>query len=423
MTQPAQAKRLRVKRRLPRPSEILPLIGSADRSKNRIERRLARCGDVRDVREFASRRVPPAVFDYVDGAAGSERTLQRSRDVYARVEFTPRVLRDVADIDLTTTMLGQTSQLPFAFAPTGFTRMMQHVGEPAVARVAEQVGIPYALSTLGTTSVEDLAEQVPGCRRWFQLYVWRDRKASEALITRVREHGYEALMLTVDTAVGGIRLRDVRNGLTIPPQLTLRTLAQMAAYPRWWGNLLTTEPLAFASLKSTSGTVSELLTKVFDPSITADDIAWLRTVWDGPIILKGVQSVADAELAADLGVQAIVLSNHGGRQIDAGNVPLEILPAVLDRVGGRLEVYVDGGILCGPDILAAVGFGAQGVLVGRAYLYGLMAGGEAGVRRVATILEHEMRVTLSLLGQTSIDGIRGQQGELVRLRQPSVSPV
>jgi len=414
MTSPAAVPK--VKRRLPRPSEILPLIGRPDRSKTRLERRLERCADVGDIREFARRRVPPAVFDYVDGSAASERTLRRSRDAYARVEFTPRVLRDVSTVDLSTTMLGQRTNLPFAFAPTGFTRMMHHIGEPAVARVAEKIGVPFGLSTLGTTSVEDLAEQVPGCRRWFQLYVWRDRKASEALITRARENGYEALMLTVDTAVGGIRLRDVRNGLTIPPQLTLRTLTQMAAYPRWWGNLLTTAPLDFASLSSTSGTVGDLLTKVFDPGITADDIAWLRTVWSGPLILKGIQSVDDAALAADLGVEAIVLSNHGGRQVDGGNAPLELLPAVLERVGGRIEVYVDGGVLCGPDILAAIGFGAQGVLIGRGYLYGLMAGGQAGVARVAAILEKELRVTMQLLGRTSVDDIRGLGPELVRLR-------
>ena len=406
----------KVKRRLPRPSEVLPLIGRPDRSRSRLERRLERCADIADIREFARRRVPPPVFDYVDGSAASERTLRRSLDAYARVEFTPRVLRDVSSVDLSTTMLGQRTNLPFAFAPTGFTRMMHHIGEPVVARVAEQLGVPFGLSTLGTTSVEDLAAQVPGCRRWFQLYVWRDRKASEALITRARDNGYEALMLTVDTAVGGIRLRDVRNGLTIPPQLTVRTLSQMAVYPRWWGNLLTTAPLDFATLSSTSGTVSDLLTKVFDPTITADDIAWLRTVWDGPLILKGIQSVEDAVLAAELGVEAIVLSNHGGRQVDAGNAPLELLPAVLDQVGGRIEVYVDGGIRCGADMLAAVGFGAQGVLIGRAYLYGLMAGGQAGVARVAAILEKELRVTMQLLGRTSLDDIRGLRQELVRLR-------
>ena len=401
------------KRRLPRPSEILPLIGTPDRSKSRIQRRLARCGSLWDVRDLARKRVPPAVFDYTDGAAGSEATLDRSRDAYARVEFTPRVLRNVAEVDTRVEMLGATSALPFALAPTGFTRMMNHVGEPAVAEVARDWGIPYGLSTLGTTSVEDLAASAPDTRKWFQLYVWRDRVASEALIRRAEVAGYDTLILTVDTAVGGIRLRDVRNGLTIPPQLSLRTMAQMAMYPRWWMNVLTTDPLEFASLDSTGGTVGDLLTRVFDPGITADDITWLRSVWSGKLMLKGVQSLDDAVMAAELGVDAIVLSNHGGRQVDKGNVPLEILPSVVMAVGTQLEVYVDGGIMSGTDIVAALAFGAHGTLIGRAYLYGLMAGGYDGVTRVVEILDKEIRTTMQLIGATSIAEVRASQ---VRLR-------
>jgi L-lactate dehydrogenase (cytochrome) len=348
------------------------------------------------------RRVPRSVFDYTDGAAGSELTLRRSVEAYSRVEFTPRVLRDVSEVDCSVEMLGQRSTLPFALGPTGFTRMMHHVGEPAVAKVAGDVGIPYALSTLGTTSVEALAEIAPDTRRWFQLYVWRDRVASEALVKRAELAGYDTLILTVDTAVGGIRLRDVRNGLTIPPQLTLGTLAGMAMYPRWWGNLLTTRPLEFASLSSTGGTVGDLLTKVFDPAITGADIAWLRGIWPGKLVLKGVQSLEDAVIAVDLGVDAVILSNHGGRQIDRGNVPLELLPRVVDEVGDRIEVYIDGGISSGADIVAALAFGARGALIGRAYLYGLMAGGEDGVRRVVSILAKEVKTTMQLLGVTSV---------------------
>ena len=391
-----------VERRLPRPSEILPLIGRRDRSLTRLQARLERCASIGDIRELAKRRVPRSVFDYTDGAAGSELTLRRSVDAYSRVEFTPRVLRDVSSVDLSTRMLGQRSALPFALGPTGFTRMMHHVGEPAVAKVAGEVGIPYALSTLGTTSPEALAQAAPDTRRWFQLYVWRDRAASEALVQRAEVAGYDTLILTVDTVVGGIRLRDVRNGLTIPPQLTLGTLAGMAMYPRWWGNLLTTRPLEFASLTSTGGSVGDLLTSVFDPSITGADIAWLRSIWAGKLVLKGVQSVEDAVIAVSLGVDAVILSNHGGRQIDRGNVPLEILPSVVDSVGDQIEVYVDGGITCGADIVAALAFGATGTLIGRGYLYGLMAGGEDGVRRVVSILEKEIRTTMQLLGVTSV---------------------
>ena len=391
-----------VDRRLPRPSEILPLIGGRDRSLTRRQARLERCASVGDVRALAMRRVPRSVFDYTDGAAGSELTLRRSVEAYSRVEFTPRVLRDVSEVDCSVEMLGQRSTLPFALGPTGFTRMMHHVGEPAVAKVAGDVGIPYALSTLGTTSVEALAEVAPDTRRWFQLYVWRDRVASEALVKRAELAGYDTLILTVDTAVGGIRQRDVRNGLTIPPQLTLGTLAGMAMYPRWWGNLLTTRPLEFASLSSTGGTVGDLLTKVFDPAITGADIAWLRGIWPGKLVLKGVQSLEDAVIAVDLGVDAVILSNHGGRQIDRGNVPLELLPRVVDEVGDRIEVYIDGGISSGADIVAALAFGARGALIGRAYLYGLMAGGEDGVRRVVSILAKEVKTTMQLLGVTSV---------------------
>ena len=391
-----------VNRRLPRWEELAPLIGRPDPALSRAQARLERCASIGDLRARARRRVPRAVFDYVDGAAGTETSLLRSRQAFARVQFRPRVLRDVSDVDPSVTMLGERSALPFAFAPTGFTRMMHHVGEPAVARAAGDAGIPYALSTLGTTSLEDLAAEAPDTRRWFQLYVWRDRMAAEALVRRAEASGYDTLILTVDTAVGGIRLRDVRNGLTIPPQLRAATIAQMALYPRWWANVLTTPPLEFASLTSTGGTVGDLLTEVFDPSIGPEHISWLRGIWPGRLILKGIQSVEDARLAADLGADAIVLSNHGGRQIDMGNVPLELLPGVVEAVGDRVEVYVDGGITSGADIVAACAFGARGVLVGRAYLYGLMAGGADGVRRTVAILEKEIRTTMQLLGVRSI---------------------
>jgi L-lactate dehydrogenase (cytochrome) len=394
------------KRRLPRWHEIAPLIGTPDRTRSRQQRKLAQAASIGDIRRLAKRRVPPAVFDYTDGSAGPEITLARARDAYRRVEFTPRVLRDVSKVDTRTPMLGYDSAMPFAFAPTGFTRMMHHDGEVAVARVAGEVGIPMALSTLGTTSVEALAAAAPETQRWFQLYVWRDRSASEALVDRVRAAGYSALLVTVDTAVGGIRFRDVRNGLTIPPQLRLSTMAQMARYPQWWLNVLTTDPLEFASLQSTEGTVGDLLTRVFDPSIGPEHIEWLRGIWSGPLVVKGVQSVEDAKLVADLGCDAVVLSNHGGRQIDRGNTPLELLPSVVDAVGDRMEIYVDGGITSGTDIVAAMAFGASGTLVGRAFLYGLMAGGIDGVRRAAEILEKEITTTMQLIGATSIEDLR-----------------
>jgi L-lactate dehydrogenase (cytochrome) len=374
---------------------------------------LERCASVGDIRELARRSTPKSVFDYTDGGSMSETSLDRSRDAYRRVEFTPRVMRDVSQVDMSTNFLGKPNALPFAFAPTGFTRMMHHVGEPAVAQVAAGAGIAYALSTLGTTSIEGLAAAVPHGRRWFQLYVSRDRTQAEDLMRRARDNGYDSLILTVDTAVGGIRWREVRNGLTIPPQLSLGTILDMSRHPKWWANVLTTEPLTFASLSTSGGTVGDLLTRVFDPGVTIADIAWINDNWDGAVIVKGVQSVEDAVILSELGVDAIVLSNHGGRQIEKGNVPLELLPRVVEEVGDRTEVYVDGGIMSGADIVAALAFGATGTLIGRAYLYGLMAGGIDGVQRVADILTKEIKVTMQLLGVTSIDQL---DASMVRLR-------
>jgi L-lactate dehydrogenase (cytochrome) len=369
---------------------------------HRTERRLARTASIPDLRLLARRRAPRAVFDYTDGAAGEEVALRRSREAFGRVEFRSRVLRDVSNVDTTTTILGRSSQLPLVFAPTGFTRMMHTDGEAAVARVADRIGIPYALSTMGTTSIEELAAAAPGGRLWFQLYLWRDREASRDFVERAREAGYEALVLTVDTPVPGARLRDVRNGLTIPPSLSLRSFAEGALHPGWWFDLLTTEPLEFATLNRFEGTVAELVGRMFDPSVTLSDVSWLRSVWPGSLVVKGIQDVEDARAVVDAGADAVVVSNHGGRQLDRAPVPLEALPAVVDAVGDRAEVYVDGGILSGSDLVAAVALGARAGLVGRAYLYGLMAGGERGVQRAADILLAEVTTTMALLGVTRV---------------------
>jgi L-lactate dehydrogenase (cytochrome) len=377
------------------------------------ERRLARAASVPDLRLLARRRAPRAVFDYTDGAAGEEVALRRSRQAYGRVEFSSRVLRDVSDVDASTTILGRPAALPLVFAPTGFTRMMHTEGEPAVARVAARSGIPYALSTMGTTSIEDLAAAAPGGRLWFQLYLWRDREASRDFVDRARDAGYEALVLTVDTPVPGARLRDVRNGLTIPPSLSIRTFAEGALHPGWWFDLLTTEALEFASLNRFEGTVAELVGRMFDPALTMADLSWLRSVWSGPLVVKGIQHVDDARAVVDAGADAVVVSNHGGRQLDRAAVPLEARAGVVDAVGDRAEVYVDGGILSGSDLVAAVALGARAGLVGRAYLYGLMAGGERGVQRAADILRAEVTTTMALLGVTRVEDLSRDH---VRLR-------
>jgi L-lactate dehydrogenase (cytochrome) len=406
----------RTERRLPRWSELRPLLRPRPVQLDPTERRLSRALTIGDLRAVARRRTPRAVFDYTDGAAEAEASLRRATEAFERVEFRPRVLRDVTAVDTATSVLGRPSALPLAFAPTGFTRMMHHQGERAVVRVADQVGIPYALSTLGTTSIEDVAAAAPGARRWFQLYVWRDRGAGKELVERAQAAGYEALMLTVDVPVAGARLRDARNGLTIPPSLTLRTVLDAATHPSWWFNLLSTEPLEFASLTSSEGTVAELINRMFDPSLTVRDVEWLRETWSGPLIVKGIQHVDDARMVVDAGVDAVVVSNHGGRQLDRAPTPLEVLPEVAEAVGDRAEVLLDGGVRSGADVVAAVALGARACLVGRAYLYGLMAGGERGVRRAVDILASEIVRTLQLLGA---DGVGSLEPAHVRLRPRS----
>jgi L-lactate dehydrogenase (cytochrome) len=286
---------------------------------------------------------------------------------------------------------------------------MHHEGERAVARAATAAGLPYALSTMGTTSIEDVAAAIPGGRRWFQLYLWRDRGRSRELIERAAAAGYEALILTVDTPVPGARLRDVRNGMTIPPALSLRTFLDGAIRPWWWFNLFTTPPLEFASLGSWNGTVAELAKQLFDPSITYDDLAWLRQTWERKLIVKGVQNPQDAAKAVEHGADAVVVSNHGGRQLDRSLVPLEQLPDVVEAVGDRAEVFLDGGVMSGADVAAALCLGATAVLVGRAYLYGLMAGGERGVGRVADLLGDEITRTMQLLGAASVKELTAER--------------
>ncbi|SFF40982.1 alpha-hydroxy acid oxidase [Blastococcus tunisiensis] len=402
-----------VERRAPRWSELRDLVRPRRPPGNAEARRLARAATIGDLREIARRRVPRAVFDYTDGAAAAEISLRRSREAFERVEFAPRVLRDVSVVDPATTLLGEPAALPLVLAPTGFTRLMHTEGESAVGRVAQRAGIPYALSTMGTTSVEALAAAAPGARRWFQLYLWRDRDASAALVQRARTAGYEALVLTVDTPVAGPRLRDVRNGFTIPPALTLATVANAAVHPRWWIDLLTTPPLEFASLRSWGGTVAELVDRVFEPAAVLADVAALRAGWPGALVVKGILDADDARAVVDAGADAVVVSDHGGRQLDRSPTPLERLPGIVAAVGDRAEVYVDGGILDGADVVAAVAFGARACLVGRAYLYGLMAGGERGVARAVDILGGEVTRTMQLLGAASVADLTPER---VRLR-------
>ena len=401
-------------RRLPRWSELRPLLAPRAPQLDPTERRLAGAASVGDLRVIARRRAPRAVFDYADGAADDELGLRRSRAAFARVELIPRVLEDVSAVDTTTTILGRPAALPLAFAPTGFTRLFHHEGEPAVARVARRMGIPTALSTVGTTTIEALAAEAPDIPKWFQLYLWPDRDASAALIRRAQAAGYHALALTVDTAVAGSRLRDVHNGLVFPPRPTLRTLGDMALHPSWWANVLTTEPLRFANLESAPTTVARVA-NLFEAALSPAAVTWLRELWDGPLVIKGILTADDARRVVDLGADAVVVSSHGSRQLDRSPTPLEVLPEIVAAVGDRAEVFLDSGILSGADVVAAVAMGARACLVARAYCYGLMAGGERGVQRAADLLQAEIVRTMALLGARAVSELTPDR---VRLRPP-----
>jgi L-lactate dehydrogenase (cytochrome) len=386
------------RRRFPRVGDLAPLIRFRRPRLNSTARRLEAALTVEDLRRLAKRRTPKAAFDYTDGAAEDEISLGRARQAFSDIEFHPAILRDVTHVDTSRDVLGAPTALPFAIAPTGFTRLMHTAGELAGARAAQAAGIPFSLSTLGTASIEDVAAAAPRARRWFQLYMWRDRERSMALLRRAAEAGYDTLLVTVDCPVAGARRRDIRNGMAIPPALTLRTVADTAVHPAWWFDLLTTEPLAFASLDRWSGTVAEYMDTMFDPSLTFDDLAWVKAQWPGRFVVKGIQTLADARAVVDLGVDGIVLSNHGGRQLDRAPVPFQLLPSVAREVGADTEILVDTGIMSGADIVAALALGARSTLIGRAYLYGLMAGGQAGVDRVIDILAEQIRRTMRLLG-------------------------
>jgi L-lactate dehydrogenase (cytochrome) len=410
-------------RRLPRWHDLAPLIRFKRPVLSARERRLVAALTIEDLRRIAKRRTPRAAFDYTDGAADGEVSLARARQAFADVEFRPSVLRDVSSVDTSREVLGKPARLPFGIAPTGFTRLMQTEGEIAGVTAAEAAGIPYTLSTMGTTSIEDVAAAAPGARKWFQLYMWNDRDRSMALVERAAKAGFDTLVVTVDVPVAGARLRDTRNGFTIPPTLTPRTVANALPRPGWWFNLLTTEPLAFASLDAWSGTVGELLDTMFDPTVTYDDLAWIRDQWPGKVSVKGVQTVDDARRLADAGVDAIVLSNHGGRQLDRAPVPFHLLPSVVEAVGTDVEVHLDTGIMSGQDVVAAIAHGARFTLVGRAYLYGLMAGGRPGVDRAIEILRGQVERTMRLLGVSSLDELEPRHvAALRRLVPPESAP-
>lgn len=391
-----------VTRQFPNPADLLEVMSFKKPEFNGKKRRLDAALTIYDLRAIAKRRTPKAAFDYTDGAAEGELSLARARQAFEDVEFHPGILRPAPDVDTSVEVLGGPSALPFGIAPTGFTRLMQTEGEIAGAGAAAAAGIPFTLSTLGTTSIEDVKRANPRGRNWFQLYVMRDREISYGLVTRAAEAGFDTLQFTVDTPVAGARLRDKRNGFSIPPQLTVGTILNAIPRPWWWYDFLTTPKLEFASLATTGGTVGELLNSAMDPTISYDDLAIIRDLWPGKIVVKGVQNVEDSVRLIDSGVDGIILSNHGGRQLDRAPVPFHLLPKVVREVGQDATVMVDTGIMNGADIVAAMALGAKFTLIGRAYLYGLMAGGREGVDRTIAILRDEIERTMKLLGVSTI---------------------
>jgi L-lactate dehydrogenase (cytochrome) len=392
-----------VRRRFPRPADLAQLLKFRPFVADGRKRRLSRAFTIYDLRAIAKRRTPQAPFDYTDGSADQEISLGRARQAFEDIEFQPAILRDVSDVKTSWNVLGSPVSFPVAIAPTGFTRMMHTEGEIAGCTAAESAGIPYSLSTMGTRSIEEVAAAAPGGRNWFQLYMWKDRERSMALVERAKQAGFDALMLTVDVPVAGDRLRDKYNGMTIPPSLTLKTITNAIPRPEWWWNFLTTDPLKFASLDSWNGTVAELLDSMFDPTVDFDDLKWIKKQWGGKVIVKGIQTLDDAKKVARLGADAIVLSNHGGRQLDRAPVPFHLLPSVHKELNKDVEIMVDTGIMHGADVVASIAHGAKLTLIGRAYLYGLMAGGREGVDRSLEILKGQMTRTMKLLGVGSLE--------------------
>ncbi|MFF9565181.1 alpha-hydroxy-acid oxidizing protein [Leifsonia sp. NPDC014704] len=391
-----------VDRQFPKPAELLELMQFKKPELNLKKRRLESALTIEDLAHIAKRRTPKAAFDYTEGAAEGELSLARARQAFQDVEFHPSILHDVSTVDTSCEIWGGPSALPFGIAPTGFTRLMQTEGETAGAGAAGAAGIPFTLSTLGTTSIEGVKAANPHGRNWFQLYVMRQKEISYSLVERAAAAGFDTLFFTVDTPVAGARLRDKRNGFSIPPQLTLGTIVNAMPRPWWWYDFLTTPKLEFASLSATGGTVGDLLNAAMDPSIDYDDLAEIRALWPGKLVIKGVQNLEDAKRLVDHGVDGIVLSNHGGRQLDRAPIPFHLLPEVAREVGHHTEIAIDTGIMNGADIIAAYALGAKFTLIGRAYLYGLMAGGREGVDRTIQILTDQLIRTMKLLQVRSL---------------------
>jgi L-lactate dehydrogenase (cytochrome) len=402
-----------------KPSEMRQLIRMKPVEIDATRRRLSACHDISDLRAMGRRLIPRPVFDYVDGGSDEELSLRANVRAFRRWRFQPRALPEVMTVDTSARLLDRDLPLPLALAPTGYTRMMHPAGEIGAARAARRHGLPYGLSTMGTTTIEAVAEAVSsqavpaavaagsdGADLWFQLYIQRDAGMNKDLVDRAAAAGYRVLMITVDTIVTGARTRDRRNGLVIPPELTLQSLASIASRPGYWIRMLRHDAIDFANFSGQSGFTIHGTGDLFNPAASWDDIAMLRDRWPGKMVLKGPFSPADAQRAVSLGVDGLQLSNHGGRQLDRAVAPIDLVEPIRAAVGPDVALVVDSGVRHGSDIAVALALGADACSIGRAYLYGLMAGGEAGVDKALDILAEQFRRTLHLLGVRSAAELR-----------------
>ena len=376
-------------------------------------RRLASCYDVADLRRVAKRRIPRPVFDYVDGAADEEIAVAANTAAFRSWRFLPRVLAGVASADTSAPVLGATLPVPFLLGPAGYTRMLHPDGEIGAARSALRHGLPYTLSTMASTGIEELRAGAGDGDLWFQLYLTRNRAQALDLVSRAEAGGYSTLVVTVDTIVAGNRVRDLRNGLSIPPALTLSTVASVAGKPSYWYHLLAGPALDYANFAGRAPTTVMKTADFFDADLNWSDISDLRSRWPGKLLLKGPVGPADARRAAELGVDGVQLSNHGGRQLDRTVAPVDLIAPVREAVGPAFTVLVDSGVRHGADAAVALALGADAAVLGRAYLYGLMAGGEAGVDRVLDLLSRQFRSTMQFLGVTSVAELRKHGRDLI----------
>jgi len=374
--------------------------------------RLSNCHNISDLRELAKRKLPIAMFDYIDGGADDEVSLKNNSDAFDKYALIPETLIDVSQQSLKTHLLGCDLDLPFFLSPTGMSRLFHHHREIGVAKAAKKSGTLYTLSTMGTTSIEDIAAISSG-PKMFQIYIFKDRELTREFVQRVKLAGYDALCLTVDTPFAGNRERDIVNGMQMPPKFSLKSFLSFAAHPTWGFHTLTNPGFKMANVahrvdalgKGTIG-LMDYVNSQFDRTVTWDDLAWLIEQWDGPFVIKGLSSVGDAKLAKAVGASAIMISNHGGRQLDSAPAPIDLVQSFRQVVGDEIELIVDGGIRRGSHIAKALALGANGCSIGRPYLYGLAAGGQAGVERALNLLKSELELTMGLLGCSSVGSLQ-----------------